>query len=127
VNRCPELNKNPARRRTLDHERSAADQNLEWGPVPEKESTEAAEPRCRGRRNVLSREERSDALEPALRPVGLVAGGEIAGGGYGRRSVLLREVKSGESFPTPRGGADGFGKKNLLSREMGLNGAVAAR
>lgn len=137
VTRPVEQAKDPSRRRTLDHERKTADQQFEFGPAAslDADGNNAAslEPRCRGRRNVLAREDREGAFDCPLKPpVALPIGGcgaPVAGGGYhGRRSVLAREQSTGaESFPTPRGGADGFGKKNLISREMGLNGAVQLR
>lgn len=107
----PEM-KEPARRNNLQRERQDADQQLEWASAP------APKVQARGRRNVLSREEAEGALEcPSVRPVPGAAVSSGAVGSHNRRNILRREQVQEESFPTPRGAGDGYGKRNLLIRE----------
>jgi hypothetical protein len=127
--------KDPARRQTLLQERKAADQALEWVPSISSEAAaveKAAVNRDYRKVSTLSREqsEGKTHLEcPSVRPPGCTSSGAEGSASYARRSILRREQLADESFPTPRGGGDGFGKKNLLVREMGLpqqSRAVAA-
>eukprot|EP00929_Paragymnodinium_shiwhaense_P043073 TRINITY_DN22195_c0_g1_i1.p1 TRINITY_DN22195_c0_g1~~TRINITY_DN22195_c0_g1_i1.p1 ORF type:complete len:286 (+),score=34.23 TRINITY_DN22195_c0_g1_i1:91-948(+) len=114
-----------SRRRTLHHERQAADQALEW--VPTNGAAAPAGPKePRPRVNTLRREEKEGAHSieyPGSRPTGCTSGNE---GQYGRRSVLRREQGKNEleSFPTPRGNAGGYGKKNLILNECPIQPKV---
>eukprot|EP00927_Polykrikos_kofoidii_P074260 TRINITY_DN70248_c0_g1_i1.p1 TRINITY_DN70248_c0_g1~~TRINITY_DN70248_c0_g1_i1.p1 ORF type:complete len:312 (+),score=28.56 TRINITY_DN70248_c0_g1_i1:92-937(+) len=117
--------KEPGRRRTLHHERKAADQALEWVPCASKAAAASVREygRDHSRKNVLVREdvEAARSLDcPSIRPPGCTSTDAEGPGYYGRRSVLKREQVVQESFPTPRGGGEGFGKRDLLIRENGL-------
>eukprot|EP00928_Gymnodinium_smaydae_P056218 TRINITY_DN39635_c0_g1_i1.p1 TRINITY_DN39635_c0_g1~~TRINITY_DN39635_c0_g1_i1.p1 ORF type:complete len:335 (+),score=63.56 TRINITY_DN39635_c0_g1_i1:145-1005(+) len=118
-----------ARKQTLLNERRAHDQELEWVPAASIAHAAAAKSvQVHGRQNTLARERKDAATSldmPSVRPPGCTSvGGGVDGTGnnYGRMNVLRREQRAlGDegAFPTPRG-QDGFGKKNLLVREMGL-------
>jgi len=108
------LLQNPARRNTLHHERSAADQTLDFHPTVSSMTVadKTAQNRDRGHKNTISRELKSMAAE-----IECFKGADGAAN-HARRSVLKREVIA--NAPTPRALGDDFKKKDLLVRELGL-------
>jgi len=119
--------KDPARRNTLKHEFLAADQDLEWVPKVE----------CKapgGRMDALAREQRADeeSREWSLGvrgPDHAPTAGCDNPGYHGRRNVICREMQEHTtdmpraSGCVPDSGVPAYGRKSVLAREKGLNGA----
>jgi len=114
------------RRSTLQHERKAADQALEW--VPESAAgMNLGGLGYHGRVNVVRREQTDAAqtfeMAPGLQANNAVSSAAMAGGNYGRKYVMARERRRADSVDCPRAVSmdteDGpsFRRRNILVRE----------
>lgn len=109
--------RNAARRHTLRHERQAADQKLEWAPVP------AMHPGGEGSHGIVNafKREEKEAIGEFLPGAARNAPPGFADQ-HGRRNVLNRETSTHQSLDAPQpSGFDGevpsYGRKGKLVRE----------
>jgi len=121
----------PGRRNTLQHERLAADQGLEWVPSSSQPSGTEKLARDHSRVNVLAREDAAIDGPPSGLAQSAASQGAQAAAYHGRRNVLTREQHS-EASEIPRfsgyeagSGVPVYSRKSLLAKECGPRTAKA--
>lgn len=119
-----EINRDPARRNTLQHERLKANQEFEWTPgVAACAAPEGADVGYHGRMNMLKREELMSEQQGSNLPGGR-SSSLPPDQGYGRRNIMARE-QAYQSIEMPLAvgvepGSDVpfFGRRDILHKEQ---------